>query len=376
MTHRETRRGSSKPHYLHRTSTIKPIRLPLFKKTSSRPTCPFLRGRSVSSKPATCASDHAATSKMRPLWTERLHQRAKSSIRCGYEDRVQGTTHIKKRDEKMRRDERRGNEKKSREETRKKRGKERRREEERGEKMKGETKHSCVPVRRATERHRQTGTLEVGWIHNLSSALLARSGLAGSWTQFQMSEEPTVSILGLRTRQKPNDIMAKQPKKLQRCTLPRAPSDRCRRKHMSSYMSLPRTRCLQTQPQTSWMCTCRKMVACPYPAPLYPTSLHSSFRHHTPLRCSPHLICPPSHAHATQHHLTIPPSHSIHRTTSAPPPHMRAPLRAKALVLEPLTYQVGMDMWSKIAPCAILDRRFPLQNSRHRLESSARHVQQ
>ena len=114
----------------------------------------------------------------------------------------------------------------------------------------------------------------------------------------------------------------------------------------------------------------------PTDPPHYPTSLNSSFRHHTPLRCSPLLICPPSHAHATQHHLTIPPSHAIHRTTSASPPHMRAPLRAKALVLEPLNHNVGMDMWSKIAPCAILDRRFPLQNSRHRLESPAWHVQQ
>ena len=122
---------------------------------------------------------------------------------------------------------------------------------------------------------------------------------------------------------------------------------------MSSYMSLPGTRCLQTQPQASWMCTCRKMVACrhaltvPVPRPvhvpassndpnvqLFPTyPLHSSSPpspqllsppHPTPLHCSPPLIFPPSLAHGPQHHLTIslhPPYHvcltSTHACTSA-----------------------------------------------------------
>ena len=84
---------------------------------------------------------------------------------------VQGTTDMKKRDEEMRRNERKRNEKNER------RNEGRREAKKREERNSEET---CVPVRRATTRHRQTGTLEVGWIHNLSSASL--SGLAGSRT--------------------------------------------------------------------------------------------------------------------------------------------------------------------------------------------------
>ena len=134
----------------------------------------------------------------------------------------------------MRRNETRKTREKREKKRRKKRGKEKKREERNSE-------ETCVPVRRATTRHRQTGTLEVGWIHNLSLASL--SGLAGSRAWCQMSEEPTVSILALRTRQKPDNIMSKQPKKTwrgkvelqdrvrpkQRCPLQRTPSDRYRR---------------------------------------------------------------------------------------------------------------------------------------------------